>query len=78
MEGPKPEGVPDRKRYGPMKLLQFHENYRPAYWGTWNKKSSHISPRCPFTQDKVKLWFFLVEERNPNSPKYYLIFFSGK
>ncbi|KAF6727887.1 Chromatin assembly factor 1 subunit A [Oryzias melastigma] len=51
-EGPKPDGVPDRKRYGPMKLLQFHENYRPAYWGTWSKKSSNISPRCPFKQDK--------------------------
>ncbi|XP_026160832.1 chromatin assembly factor 1 subunit A [Mastacembelus armatus] len=52
VEGPKSDGVPDRKRYGPMKLLQFHENYRPAYWGTWNKKSSHISPRFPFRQDK--------------------------
>ncbi|KAM9358510.1 chromatin assembly factor 1 subunit A [Symphorus nematophorus] len=52
VEGPKPDGVPDRERYGPMKLLQFHENYRPAYWGTWSKKSSHISPRCPFRQDK--------------------------
>ncbi|XP_051232040.1 chromatin assembly factor 1 subunit A isoform X2 [Dicentrarchus labrax] len=52
VEGPKPDGVPDRKRYGPMKLLQFHENYRPAYWGTWSKKSSHISPRCPLKQDK--------------------------
>lgn len=54
-EGPKPDGVPDRKRYGAMKLLQFHENYRPAYWGTWSKQSSHISPRCPLKQDKVKL-----------------------
>ncbi|XP_029988154.1 chromatin assembly factor 1 subunit A [Sphaeramia orbicularis] len=52
VEGPKPDGVPDRKRYGPMKLLRFHENYRPAYWGTWSKKSSHISPRCPLRQDK--------------------------
>ncbi|XP_028259521.1 chromatin assembly factor 1 subunit A-like [Parambassis ranga] len=52
VEGPKPDGVPDRKRYGPMKLLQFHENYRPAYWGTWSKKSSHISARCPLSQDK--------------------------
>uniref|UniRef100_A0A3P9LH16 Chromatin assembly factor 1, subunit A (p150) n=1 Tax=Oryzias latipes TaxID=8090 RepID=A0A3P9LH16_ORYLA len=51
-EGAKPDGVPDRKRYGPMKLLQFHENYRPAYWGTWSKKTSSISPRCPFKQDK--------------------------
>lgn len=54
VEGPKPDAVPDRKRYGPMKLLQFRENYRPAYWGTWSKKSAHISPRCPFRQDKVK------------------------
>ncbi|KAI3368923.1 hypothetical protein L3Q82_025898 [Scortum barcoo] len=52
VEGPKPDDVPDRKRYGPMKLLQFHENYRPAYWGTWSKKSSNISPRCPLRQDK--------------------------
>ncbi|XP_059197920.1 chromatin assembly factor 1 subunit A [Centropristis striata] len=52
VEGPKPDGVPDRKRYGPMKLLQFRENHRPAYWGTWSKKSSHISPRCPLKQDK--------------------------
>ncbi|XP_039984270.1 chromatin assembly factor 1 subunit A [Xiphias gladius] len=52
VEGPKADGVPDRKRYGPMKLLQFHENYRPAYWGTWSKNSSHISPRCPLRQDK--------------------------
>ncbi|KAM6921545.1 chromatin assembly factor 1 subunit A [Xenentodon cancila] len=52
VEGPKPDGVPDRKRYGPMKLLQFHENYRPAYWGTWSKISSHISPRYPLRRDK--------------------------
>uniref|UniRef100_H3D6M0 Chromatin assembly factor 1, subunit A (p150) n=1 Tax=Tetraodon nigroviridis TaxID=99883 RepID=H3D6M0_TETNG len=52
VEGPRPDGVPDRKRYGPMKLLQFRENYRPAYWGTWSKRSSHVSPRCPFRQDK--------------------------
>ncbi|MEQ2183015.1 hypothetical protein GOODEAATRI_028225, partial [Goodea atripinnis] len=55
VEASKPDGRPDRKRYGAMKLLQFHENYRPAYWGTWRKKSSHISPRCPLRQDKVKL-----------------------
>lgn len=52
LEGQKADGVPDRRRYGPMKLLQFHANYRPAYWGTWSKKSSHISPRCPLRQDK--------------------------
>uniref|UniRef100_A0A3P9LHF6 Chromatin assembly factor 1, subunit A (p150) n=1 Tax=Oryzias latipes TaxID=8090 RepID=A0A3P9LHF6_ORYLA len=58
-EGAKPDGVPDRKRYGPMKLLQFHENYRPAYWGTWSKKTSSISPRCPFKQDKVNYRYII-------------------
>lgn len=52
VEAPKPDGVPDRSHHGPMKLLQFHQNYRPAYWGTWRKRSSHISPRCPLRQDK--------------------------
>ncbi|XP_076880610.1 chromatin assembly factor 1 subunit A [Brachyhypopomus gauderio] len=54
-DGPKQDGVPDRKRYGRMKLLHFHENYRPAYWGTWRKKSLSISSRCPFRQDKELL-----------------------
>lgn len=52
-DGPTTEGVPDHRCYGRMKLFQFHENYRPAYWGTWSKKSTHISPRCPFKLDKV-------------------------
>ncbi|XP_019752386.1 chromatin assembly factor 1 subunit A isoform X2 [Hippocampus comes] len=51
MDGPKAEGVPDRKLYGTMKLLLFHENHRPAYWGTWRKTSLHISPRCPLRKD---------------------------
>lgn len=51
-EAPKPDGVPERTQCGPMKLLQFHANYRPAYWGTWSKKSSHISARCPLKRDK--------------------------
>jgi len=62
VEGPKPDGVPDRKRYGPMKLLQFHENYRPAYWGTWSKLSSHVSPRCPLSQDKVKVFLNMFSQ----------------
>lgn len=53
-ESQKADGAPDRHRYGRMKLLQFHDNYRPAYWGTWCKKSTHISPRCPLRLDKVK------------------------
>ena len=53
--GTNADGVPDRKHYGPMKLLKFHENHRPAYWGTWSKTSAHISPRCPLRLDKVRL-----------------------
>jgi len=33
------------------KLLQFHENYRPAYYGTWRKRSSIISARRPWQRD---------------------------
>ena len=36
------------------KLLQFHENFRPAYWGTWRKKGSTLSPRNPFKKDEVR------------------------
>lgn len=53
-DGPKTEAVAEHKCHGRIKLLQFRENYRPAYWGTWSKKSTHISPRCPFRLDKVK------------------------
>ncbi|ORY04411.1 hypothetical protein K493DRAFT_54637 [Basidiobolus meristosporus CBS 931.73] len=34
-----------------MKLLQFAENYRPAYYGTWSKKSHAISGRKCFARD---------------------------
>ncbi|OWF44482.1 Chromatin assembly factor 1 subunit A [Mizuhopecten yessoensis] len=34
------------------KLLQFHTNYRPPYFGTWRKKSGTVSPRNPWKQDK--------------------------
>ena len=33
------------------KLLQFCENQRPAYFGTWDKKSLKIGARKPFTMD---------------------------
>jgi len=36
------------------KLLQFHQNYRPAYFGTWRKKSRKISPKNPFKKDMVQ------------------------
>ncbi|GBP27128.1 Chromatin assembly factor 1 subunit A [Eumeta japonica] len=37
------------------KLLSFHENRRPPYWGTWRKKSNFIKPRKPFGQDEKQL-----------------------
>jgi chromatin assembly factor 1 subunit A len=33
------------------KLLLFEENKRPAYYGTWRKKSKSITARRPFVQD---------------------------
>ena len=35
------------------KLLQFAENHRPAYYGTWRKTGS-INPRNPFRKDEVR------------------------
>ena len=35
------------------KLLQFHTNHRPAYFGTWRKRSKIITPRNPFKKDAV-------------------------
>ena len=37
------------------KLLQFCENQRPPYWGTWRKRSSSINPRKPCAKDTK--WF---------------------
>ncbi|KOC66290.1 Chromatin assembly factor 1 subunit A [Habropoda laboriosa] len=37
------------------KLLQFCENQRPPYWGTWRKRSGNIHPRRPFSKDPE--WF---------------------
>ncbi|XP_077890082.1 chromatin assembly factor 1 subunit A isoform X2 [Ictidomys tridecemlineatus] len=48
-------GIPERRKFGRMKLLQFSENHRPAYWGTWNKKTVVIHPRNPWAQDKALL-----------------------
>ena len=38
-----------------VKLLQFCENYRPAFYGTWNRGSRFISARRPFAQDQDQL-----------------------
>ncbi|XP_075057279.1 chromatin assembly factor 1 subunit A [Mixophyes fleayi] len=52
--------VPERRKFGKMKLLQFCENYRPAYWGTWNRSSLVICPRKPWAQD-TKLFDYEVD-----------------
>ncbi|XP_032087147.1 chromatin assembly factor 1 subunit A [Thamnophis elegans] len=54
------EDAPERKKFGRMKLLQFCENHRPAYWGTWNKRTSAIRPRNPWAKD-MKLLDYEVE-----------------
>lgn len=34
------------------KFYKFYENRRPPYFGTWRKKTTVITPRCPFALDK--------------------------
>ncbi|KAM9516042.1 chromatin assembly factor 1 subunit A [Guaruba guarouba] len=51
----KTDAVPERGKFGRMKLLQFCENHRPAYWGTWNKKTTMIHPRNPWSKDSKLL-----------------------
>lgn len=36
---------------GPVKLLQFAENHRPAFFGTFSRRSKLISGRHPFGKD---------------------------
>ncbi|KNE70104.1 hypothetical protein AMAG_15082 [Allomyces macrogynus ATCC 38327] len=38
-----------------FKLLKFHEDRRPAFWGTWSKTSSVISARRPLARDPAVL-----------------------
>lgn len=33
------------------KLLQFAKSNRPAYYGTWRKKSAVVRPKCPLKMD---------------------------
>lgn len=49
--------IPNEKK-PKFKLIQFHENHRPAYYGSWTKPRGHINPRNPFKMDSVSkgLW----------------------
>ncbi|XP_065059859.1 chromatin assembly factor 1 subunit A-A-like [Rhopilema esculentum] len=42
----------EEKNIMAVKLLQFSENYRPPYYGTWKKRSKKITPRNPFKKDE--------------------------
>ncbi|XP_066994100.2 chromatin assembly factor 1 subunit A-B [Anabrus simplex] len=42
------------------KLLQFWDNRRPPYWGTWRKRSPFVKPRAPFGKDE-KLFDYEVD-----------------
>ena len=42
-----------------MKLLQFHRNYRPAYFGTF-RKATVLSGRHPFKKD-TKLFDYDID-----------------
>ncbi|XP_043576893.1 chromatin assembly factor 1 subunit A isoform X1 [Chiloscyllium plagiosum] len=48
-------GIIERRKLCRMKLLQFCENHRPAYWGTWQKKSMKVNPRNPLAKDEQLL-----------------------
>lgn len=36
-----------------FKLLQFKENHRPAYYGSWRRARGAVTPRNPLKKDKV-------------------------
>uniref|UniRef100_T1JHB3 Chromatin assembly factor 1 subunit p150 C-terminal domain-containing protein n=1 Tax=Strigamia maritima TaxID=126957 RepID=T1JHB3_STRMM len=49
-----------KKKNARAKLLKFHENVRPPYWGTWRKKSQIILSRNPFRKD-IKYFDYEVD-----------------
>lgn len=44
---------PPKKRLPKFKLLQFNENHRPAYYGTWQQARGSITPRNPLKKNEV-------------------------
>lgn len=59
-----------KQQHSRPKLLQFHENRRPPYWGTWTKCSDHVKPRAPFGRDKVNFQF----KFEPSAMEFLYIF----
>ena len=41
-----------KKAFHDVKLLQFHTDFRPPYYGTW-RKSTSLNPRNPWYKDEV-------------------------
>lgn len=50
-----------------LKLLKFHKNHRPAYYGTMRKTSNHISPRNPFKKDMVTKLVITILHKKVNT-----------
>lgn len=45
--------APSAKEILRAKLLQFSENNRPPYYGTWRKKTAKLKAKNPFKKDQV-------------------------
>lgn len=54
--------VPNVRLVLRMKLLQFTENVRPAYYGTFTKRSQTVTGRRPFARDESKLDYYADSE----------------
>lgn len=46
----------------PAKVLIFHEDSRPGYFGTWTRNSREVGPRSPFARDVVSLDYTVDSE----------------
>lgn len=46
----------------PAKVLVFHEDARPGYFGTWTRNSREVGPRAPFARDVVSIDYAVDSE----------------
>ncbi|CAN0400167.1 unnamed protein product, partial [Discosporangium mesarthrocarpum] len=51
-----------------MKLLQFREDYRPPYWGTWSKDSREVTGRSPFARDTQGILNYCYDSEGEREP----------